>query len=245
MLKTAQPDAVQRRRFLPRHGEEMGPRLLINTAGRAQRPQRRQPGLGGAGQHLLLARPEEEGRRRHPDPAPALRRPARRWSCWPTSRAPSTRTAACRPRFGSSLRTGAGRNRSSGQLPAEERHGPSVLSAAKDLMPATRPVSDRSVRSFAALRTAMAVWGIPCVLPKPRANGRRSTTVQRARRAPIDRVPPAIPACRSFDAWTRLRRPSGRGDRRPTDHLAATRRRRACRRRPSRSLRTASPRDGS
>jgi CubicO group peptidase (beta-lactamase class C family) len=52
LLKTAQPDP-----------------------GRARPAQRGQPGMGRLGQYLLLARPEEEGRRRHPDPDPALRRP--------------------------------------------------------------------------------------------------------------------------------------------------------------------------
>jgi methyl acetate hydrolase len=69
----ARPD--QRCRVLPRHGQEMGPGLHDQHPGRARPAQRGQPGVGRLGQYLLLARPEEEGRRRHPDPDPALRRP--------------------------------------------------------------------------------------------------------------------------------------------------------------------------
>ena len=64
LLKTAQPDLTNDAEFFPGMVKKWGLAYMINTQDVPGRTQRRQPGLGGARQHLLLARPEEEGHRR-------------------------------------------------------------------------------------------------------------------------------------------------------------------------------------
>jgi methyl acetate hydrolase len=106
--------ALQRRRFLPRHPVQMGPRLYDQHAAGTERPQRRQPNLGRHLQHLLLARPAEACRRRDHDPDPAVRRPQggqalrrireRRLRCAEGGLTRSAQREACRlPKFDASL----------------------------------------------------------------------------------------------------------------------------------------------
>src|SRR6195952_4198985 len=52
----------------------MGTEFPDHHRSRSRRSQRWQPGMGGLEQHLLVARPGEEGRGRVDDPAPAVRR---------------------------------------------------------------------------------------------------------------------------------------------------------------------------
>ena len=65
----------QRRRFLSRHGEEMGPELPDQHRQDAGRPQPRQPRLGRPCQHLLLDRSGARRHRRDPDAGAAVRGP--------------------------------------------------------------------------------------------------------------------------------------------------------------------------
>ncbi len=70
-----QSAVVERRGAVPRHAEEMGPQLPDQHARRTGRPQRRQPGLGGTVQHVLLARSGTKSGGRADDADPAVCRP--------------------------------------------------------------------------------------------------------------------------------------------------------------------------
>jgi CubicO group peptidase (beta-lactamase class C family) len=74
LLKTAQPDLTNDAEFFPGMVKKWGLAYMINTQDVPGAAQRRQPGVGRPRQHLLLARSEEEGDRRYPDPNSALRR---------------------------------------------------------------------------------------------------------------------------------------------------------------------------
>ena len=71
LLKTAMPPLSNDAEFFPGVDKQWGLSFMINNDDGADRPLGRQPGLGGARQHLLLDRPEEGRRRRlrHADPA--------------------------------------------------------------------------------------------------------------------------------------------------------------------------------
>ena len=69
--------ADQRLRAVSRHALPLGAGLDDHPAAGSLWPQRRQPDLGRDLQQLLLDRPGKAGRRRDPEPVPALRRSAR------------------------------------------------------------------------------------------------------------------------------------------------------------------------